>query len=90
VVTYRRAAARNDLTLADGERFLSGGTWLFSEPQPGTTGLVDLTGLGWTPWERTDQGLLLAATCTVEELLAVPVKALGRASELVSGAPRRC
>jgi CO/xanthine dehydrogenase FAD-binding subunit len=62
---------------------LSGGTWLFSEPQPGTTGLVDLTTLGWTPWEPVGDGLRVAATCTVEQLLAVPAPVLGSAAELV-------
>ncbi len=28
---------------------LAGGTWLFSEPQPTVTRLVDITGLGWPP-----------------------------------------
>ncbi len=35
---------RDELVFAPGERPLGGGTWLFSEPQPGLTGLVDLTG----------------------------------------------
>jgi len=82
VTSYRRAARRDDLVLSEGETYLSGGTWLFSEPQPGASGLVDLTSLGWTPWERTEEGLTLAATCTVEELLAVPDVALGSAHEL--------
>ena len=31
--TYRYARRRADLVLEPGERFLGGGTWLFSEPQ---------------------------------------------------------
>lgn len=83
VISYRLAGQRSDLALAAGEAVVSGGTWLFSEPQPGTTGLVDLTTLGWTPWERTGDGLRLAATCTVAELLAIPDAELGTAADLV-------
>ena len=43
VTSYRPARARQDLRLAAGETFLAGGTWLMSEPQPETTGFVDLT-----------------------------------------------
>lgn len=61
---------------------LAGGTWLYSEPQPTLTGLVDLTTLGWTPWERrADGGLSVAATCTVRQLVEVPADA-GRAVPL--------
>ena len=45
------ARARDDLRLAPGETFLAGGTWLMSEPQPDTTGFVDLTTLGWPDLE---------------------------------------
>ncbi len=73
VSSYRPATGRSDLTLAPGERLLGGGTWLFSEPQPGTTGLVDLTTLGWPSYERLPAGgLRIAATCTVAELVALP------------------
>ncbi len=83
VTSYRVAAGREDLALADGETLVAGGTWLFSERQPGTTGLVDLLGLGWPPWERTDEGLRISATCTIEELLSVPAEELGTAAGLV-------
>ena len=42
VTSYRFATSRADLALAPGEKVLGGGTWLFSEPQPDVTGLVDL------------------------------------------------
>lgn len=71
VTGFRRARSRADLVLAPGERILGGGTWLFSEPQPGVTGLVDLTTMGWEPVvELPDGGLEIAATCTVAELVA--------------------
>lgn len=72
VERYRRPTSRAELTLERGETLLAGGTWLFSEPQPDTTGLVDLTALGWTPLEVSDDGLRIAATCTIAELLALP------------------
>jgi len=72
VARYRRARTRADLALAPGERILGGGTWLFSEPQVATSGLVDLTAMGWPPVERTAEGLSIAATCTIAQLLAHP------------------
>lgn len=70
VTSYRYARRREDLALAPGEAFLAGGTWLLSEPQPTTTGFVDLTTLGWTPIEVNAAGLRIAATCTIAELVA--------------------
>ncbi|GHF05083.1 FAD binding domain-containing protein [Pseudolysinimonas yzui] len=64
----RVAGSRADLVLGPGEAVLGGGTWLFSEPQPGLRGLVDLTGLGWDPVvAREDGGLSIAATCTLAQ-----------------------
>ena len=68
VTRYRAARSRADLALAPGERILGGGTWLFSEPQLDTTGLVDLTTLGWPALERTPEGLRIGATCTIAQL----------------------
>ena len=51
-----------------GDAFLGGGTWLFSEPQPATTRLVDLAGLGWEPLRVSKAGLEIAATCTIAQL----------------------
>src|SRR6478735_663038 len=75
VSSYRRARNRSDLALAPGETLLAGGTWLFSEPQPGVAGLVDLTTLGWPPLEDLpDGGLRIAATCTIAELVDTPAR----------------
>jgi len=52
----------------DGDAWLAGGTWLYSEPQPGVRRLVDLEGLGWQPLEAGEQGLAIAATCTIRQL----------------------
>jgi CO/xanthine dehydrogenase FAD-binding subunit len=58
-----------------GDAWLAGGTWLFSEPQPQLTRLIDLGSLGWPPLTVTAEGLEIAATCTVAQLdaLAPPV-----------------
>lgn len=62
----------------DGDAWLAGGTVLFSYgsyafgPQP-LTRLLDLGGAGWTPITATDDGIELAATCTIAELYNLPV-----------------
>ena len=67
-----RPKARSELTgWRDGDAFLGGGTWLFSEPQPKLTRLVDLTTLGWEPLIASAEGLEMAATCTVAQLDAL-------------------
>jgi len=76
----RTPSRRDEIVFAPGERPLGGGTWLFSERQPGLTGLVDLTSLGWTPVERGIAAdgrdvVSVAATCTIAELLRLPADA---------------
>ncbi|GAB2451048.1 CO/xanthine dehydrogenase FAD-binding subunit [Conyzicola lurida] len=68
----RVAHTRDDIVFAPGELPLGGGTWLFSEEQPGLTGLVDLTALGWPSVVETETGLEIAATCTIAELSRIP------------------
>lgn len=51
-----------------GDAWLAGGTYLFSEPQPHLTRLLDLSDMGWAPLGVTDRGLEIAATCTIAEL----------------------
>ncbi len=72
ITAYRYARTRDDLRLGESERFVAGGTWMFSEPQLDTTGLVDLTTMGWPSLEADDQGLRIGATCTIAELAAMP------------------
>lgn len=78
VTSYRRARTRADLALTPGETLLAGGTWLMSEPQPETTGFVDLTTMGWPDLEVSADGLRIGATCTIAHLVAW---ARGSASE---------
>lgn len=54
--------------LGPADAILAGGTWLFSQPQPQVTRLVDITALRWQPITLSDFGLELAATCTLAEL----------------------
>ena len=69
VERMRVATSRADLALAPGEAVMGGGTWLFSEPQPGLRGIVDLAGLGWEPvTDLPGGGVSVAATCTLAEL----------------------
>jgi CO/xanthine dehydrogenase FAD-binding subunit len=70
VTRFRAARTRDDLALAPGEVVMAGGTWLMSEPQPETTGFVDLTTLGWPDIEAFRGGLRIGATCTIARLLA--------------------
>jgi len=86
VERVRVAHDRGDLTLAPGEIVLGGGTWLFSEPQPGTHGLVDLTGMGWDPVVAlADGGLSIAATCTFDRLRAAGHPLFGPACDALLG-----
>jgi CO/xanthine dehydrogenase FAD-binding subunit len=72
VTSHRLARGREDLVLAPGETLLAGGTWLFSEPQPTISGLVDLTSLGWPDWEELPGVLRIGATCTISRLADAP------------------
>jgi CO/xanthine dehydrogenase FAD-binding subunit len=64
----------------EGWSWLAGGTWLFSEPQPGINTLVDIQSLGWDEIDLidssnlSDKGELLAigATCPLIKLLEHP------------------
>lgn len=54
----------------DGDAWLGGGTWLFSEPQPSLRRLIDLDGFGWAPIEIEGDVLSIAATAKIAELFA--------------------
>src|SRR5262249_5863064 len=66
-----------------GDAWLGGGTWLFSEPQPGVRRLIDLEGLRWEPLRVSEQGLLIAATCTLRQLDAFTAPPEWRAASLI-------
>lgn len=51
-----------------GDAWLAGGTWLYSEPQPQLARLLDLQGFDWPAIEQDDLGLTIAATCRIADL----------------------
>ena len=53
-----------------GDAWLAGGTALFGAPQTDVTRLLDLAAAGWAPITVRDDGLEIAATCTIAELAA--------------------
>jgi len=63
-------AATGPAQFRDGDAYLAGGTWLFSEPQPHLRRLLDLTALGWPPLVEDATGLSVAGTATIAELQA--------------------
>lgn len=56
----------------EGDAWLGGGTWLYSEPQPSLRRLIDLDGFGWPPIELHGANLRIAATCKIHDLQAWP------------------
>ena len=63
--------ARHELpSWQPGAAWLAGGTWLYSEPQPGLCTLNDITALGWPALEVSEAGLRIGATCTIAALEA--------------------
>ncbi len=67
----------------DGDAWLAGGTWLFSEPQRDLRRLLDLSAFDWEPLREHPGGLEIAATCTLAELADWPGRAGWPASALV-------
>jgi CO/xanthine dehydrogenase FAD-binding subunit len=61
-------APASDAAWREGDAWLGGGTWLFSQAQPGVRRLLDLTAFGWPSLTETADGLEIAATCTLAEL----------------------
>ena len=54
----------------EGDAWLAGGTVLFSVGSPALRRLLDVTSAGWPALTVTEDGLEIAATCTVAELWA--------------------
>ena len=85
VESFEQPRTRDALpTFAQGDAWLAGGTWLFSEPQPGLKRLVDLSALKWPSIEASDDGLFVAATCPVAILEAFAHPSEWRAGPLFS------
>jgi CO/xanthine dehydrogenase FAD-binding subunit len=83
VTEISRPGSRSDLaTFRSGDAWLAGGTWIFSEPQPELTRLIDLMGLGWPAIEIGADGLRISATCTLSTLAAADFPTSWHASPL--------
>jgi CO/xanthine dehydrogenase FAD-binding subunit len=69
ITEIARPRQRTDLPAwRDGDAWLAGGTWLFSEPQISISRLIDIADLGWPALQVGEQGLHVAATCKIAEL----------------------
>jgi CO/xanthine dehydrogenase FAD-binding subunit len=69
VKRVRRPTRAEEITSWEpGCAWLAGGTWLFSEPQLDLHTLIDLASLQWPALQASEDGLEIAATCTVAEL----------------------
>jgi CO/xanthine dehydrogenase FAD-binding subunit len=64
----RPARTEEIVSWESGFAWLAGGTWLFSEPQLEVHTLIDLQSLKWPALRASEDGLEIAATCTVAEL----------------------
>jgi CO/xanthine dehydrogenase FAD-binding subunit len=67
----------------EGDAWLAGGTWLFSELQPHLRRLIDIEGFGWPPLTINKQGVEIAATCPIAKLVALPAPADWAAAPLI-------
>jgi CO/xanthine dehydrogenase FAD-binding subunit len=85
ITRLARPSLRSDLAPWEtGDAWLAGGTWLFSQPQPELTRLIDLAGFGWPPLEISARGLRIAATCKIAELDAAALRSQWIAASLVN------
>ncbi len=79
-----RPSTRDEIpNWCDSDAWLAGGTWLFSEPQPGVYRLIDLEGLLWESLKVHEPGLAIAATCTISQLDSLVVPGEWRAAPLI-------
>ena len=89
IQAVERPKARGELPAwHDGDAFLGGGTWLFSEPQVALNRLIDLGTLQWTPLQAGDRGFAIAATCTIAQLDAFGASAPWTAAPLIGQCAR--
>lgn len=77
------AVVGDDFTWREGDSWLAGGTWLFSEPQPHLRRLLDLRDFGWQPLEVSEAGLRIAATCRIADLYAFSPPPEWRAAAMI-------
>jgi len=83
ITDVARPRQRTDLPAwRDGDAWLAGGTWLFSEPQIAVSRLIDIADLAWPALQISEQGLHIAATCKIAELDGMTVPANWTAAPL--------
>jgi CO/xanthine dehydrogenase FAD-binding subunit len=72
ITEVRRVTGDGDeqIDWQEGDSWLAGGTWLFSEPQPHLRRLLDLQGFSWEALVIGEQGLQISSTCTIAQLEA--------------------
>jgi CO/xanthine dehydrogenase FAD-binding subunit len=84
ITSIAQPRSRADLgSFGEGDAWLAGGTWLFSEPQPRLRRLIDLMGCDWPPLSAGDDGLFISATCTIATLDAFEAPARWIAASLI-------
>jgi CO/xanthine dehydrogenase FAD-binding subunit len=84
ITSIKRPRHRADLGhFSEGDAWLAGGTWLFSEPQPKLRRLIDLTDLQWEPLVTVEAGLFVAATCEIATLDAFEPPVSWTAAKLI-------
>jgi CO/xanthine dehydrogenase FAD-binding subunit len=71
IAEVRSVNGNEDFEWQEGDSWLAGGTWLFSEPQPHLRRLLDLHGFSWEPLVVSEQGFQISPTCTIAELEAL-------------------
>jgi CO/xanthine dehydrogenase FAD-binding subunit len=79
-----RPSTRDDVPdWRDSDAWLAGGTWLFSEQQPGVRRLIDLEGLRWPSLQVYQPGLTIGATCKISQLYSLVTPPEWRAAPLI-------
>jgi hypothetical protein len=73
ITEVRRVTGNEDeyFDWREGDSWLAGGTWLFSEPQPHLRWLLDLQGFDWEPMVVGEQEFQISPTCTIARLEAL-------------------
>lgn len=79
----RRPPDRPGELWRDGDAWVAGGTWLFSDQQPDVRRLIDLAPLGWTELLSSPTGLEIGAMCTIRDLYAFRAPAEWPAAALI-------